>query len=324
MPSLMHEFLVDMFRDCPSLAPELLRRAVGPGSGANSPGVRRTARATSAEFNEAAITQVEFGTSGLAEYRADAVIRLDDDNGHALEVIVVEVQLARDGAKKWTWPLYAVGARARFTCPTSLLVVTLDDGVARSCGRPIFLDGNGSVFRPIVLGPGDLPYVTDLEQARLMPELAVLTAVAHGAQNDETSASLDAAAENVTVALSACRTLDTERSIRYADFILSSLGEAARIALEKHMTLRNYEFQSDFAKKYVKEGRDEGQQDQSRKVLLRLLAQRFDEIPDPVRARIEGAELDDLERWLDRVIPARTLDEVFRADASPADASNDG
>jgi len=81
------------------------------------------------------------------------------------------------------------------------------------------------------------------------------------------------------------------------------------------MNVQNYEFQSDFAKKYLKEGHDAGERALGRKMLLRLLAQRFDEIPDPVRARIEHAELDDLERWLDRVIPARTLDEVFQTDA---------
>jgi len=84
------------------------------------------------------------------------------------------------------------------------------------------------------------------------------------------------------------------------------------------MSLLEYEFQSDFAKKYVKQGRDEGWEEgrleDRRAVLLRQLAQRFDELPDAVRARIEQAEMEDLEVWTDRVIPARTLAEVF-ADA---------
>ncbi len=53
---------------------------------------------------------------------------------------------------------------------------------------------------------------------------------------------------------------------------------------------------------------------EQRKTLLKLLAQRFDMIPKPERERIEHADIDDLERWIERVIPATTLADVFKSE----------
>ena len=220
MPSYAHEFLVEMFRECPSLAPELLRRATELELPVGT--VPRTAAA-------------EISGLDVAEHRADAVIRLDDRDGEAREVIITEVQMDRDRDKPWTWPHYVTGMRVRFRCRTSLLVVAMDHGIACWCAR---------------------------------------------------------------------------RAIRYADFVMASLGDLARRALEQHMDilgLRNYQFQSDFIRKNVELGRKEGLRD----ALLRLLEQRFDELPAEVRQRIEGAEMSELERWIDRVITAAALDDVF-------------
>ena len=51
------------------------------------------------------------------------------------------------------------------------------------------------------------------------------------------------------------RGLDDERARFYGDIVLNSLNEAARRALEAMM--KGYEYQSDFAKKYVAQGRAE-------------------------------------------------------------------
>jgi len=285
MPSITHETLVDLFRDCPALAPELLRRAgldLGGGT---------TARVTAAAFTDL----------DPAEYRADVVIRLDLDDA-PVEAVIVEIQLDRDVKKRTSWPLYVAGAYARFGCPVTLLVVAIDDSVAAWCARPIPLDHNGSMTCPVVLGPRELPRITDVDHARALPELAVLSAAAHGAEED--------AAELAVVALSACQGLDNKRATRYADFVMASLGEVARRALESFMSLHQYEYQSEFAKKYV----EEGSKNALREVLSEQLAQRFGDLSEALRARIDNAETDDLERWTRRIIPAATLADVFRDD----------
>uniref|UniRef100_UPI003D119156 Rpn family recombination-promoting nuclease/putative transposase n=1 Tax=Haliangium sp. TaxID=2663208 RepID=UPI003D119156 len=54
-------------------------------------------------------------------------------------------------------------------------------------------------------------------------------------------------------------------------------------------------------------GRDEGQ----RLFLVRLLEARFGPLPPPLRDRVSGAKLADIERWGMRVLVAASLDEVF-------------
>lgn len=292
MPSISHESLVTLFRDCPALAPELLRRVTG----AEFPG-GTTPRLTSAEFSNL----------DAAEYRADVVVRLDTADDEAAEIVIIEVQLDRDGEKQFSWPLYMTGARARFRCRATLLVITLDQAVARWCARPIEIDRAGSVIRPVVLGPDSIPRIRDFDQARTLPELAVLSAAAHG--NEEEGPEL------VVAALSACERLDNTRAKLYADFVFATLSDTARKALETLMALQKYEYQSEFARKYVAEGREEGREEGRaealRSVLLRQLTQRFGDLPDTLRERVGQAEIEALERWSERVIPAQTLTDIF-------------
>jgi hypothetical protein len=64
---------------------------------------------------------------------------------------IFEVQLGRDDRKQYTWPLYAVAARAHYECPFVVTAVTPDPAIARWAGQPIDL-GDGMIFRPRVIG----------------------------------------------------------------------------------------------------------------------------------------------------------------------------
>ncbi len=117
---MQHEGLLLLFRNRPSLAPELLRDALGVPLPVYS-----EARVESAQLTEVVPT----------EYRADLVVRLVE--GQTFFAIVVEVQLSRDEGKGMTWPLYLASLRARVGCPTALLVVSPDAALARWCAQPI-------------------------------------------------------------------------------------------------------------------------------------------------------------------------------------------
>ena len=54
-----------------------------------------------------------------------------------------------------------------------------------------------------------------------------------------------------------------------------------------------------------------GAEQAQRRALLRLLEQRFGTLPGAVAERIDAAGFADLERWFERVLPARSLDDVF-------------
>lgn len=67
---------------------------------------------------------------------------------------------------------------------------------------------------------------------------------------------------------------DTKRKTLYVDLVLFSLGEAARRAFEALM-LKNYQYQSDFARKYFAEGRAEGVLEGELKPLVRQFERRL-------------------------------------------------
>lgn len=155
---------------------------------------------------------------------------------------------------------------------------------------------------PYVLGPSAIPEVTDEAEARLNPELAVLSAMAHGKDTDaRRAAQIAEAAQAATIAL------DADRSKLYFDLILSSLSEAARLAL-KAMDLRKYEYQSDFARHYIAQGEASGRV----ALLLRQLSLRFGALDPDARNRIAAAPVIELDAMGERLLTADTLDAVLR------------
>jgi hypothetical protein len=77
------------------------------------------------------------------------------------------------------------------------------------------------------------------------------------------------------------------------------------------MDLRSYTYQSDFARKYVAEGRDEGRTEGYRELLRAQLGQRFGELPADAVVRLDAADTDTLGAWGRRVLTAASLADVF-------------
>jgi hypothetical protein len=300
MPSLLHQSLVMLFRNRPELAPELLEQALS---------LRLPA------YTEVRIESADLGQIAPTEYHADLVVLLV--NGRPVLAIVLEVQLGRDGHKRWTWPLYAASARARYECEVCVLVVTPSTTVARWATEPIVI-GPGNTFQPLVVGPEGVPVVTDPEAARADPELAVLSAMAHGKGNDKP----ETGAQVAFAALSASLGLEDERALLYSDLIRISLGRAARKALEAMMAIpEGYEFQSEFARKHDALGRAKGitigEAQGQAKAVIGVLEARGLHVSDEQRERILGCkDLEQLAAWVRRVGVVSSADELF-AEADP-------
>lgn len=284
MPSLLHESHLLLFRNQPALAAELIR---GP-LGAELP-VFREARIAAAD-----LTEVQ-----PAEYRADMVVELWAD-GVPVYGIVIEVQLAESSRKGFVWPVYVATLRARIECPVSLLVVTPDEAVARWAAKTVFLGGLNN-FTPYVLGPSGIPEVVDDARARENPELAVLSAMAHGRDAD-----LVRAVEIAFAARKASAGLDADRSRIYGDLIMNSLSEAAREALST-MIKQKYEFQSDFAKHYIALGEANGRA----ALVMRQLTARFGHIESDVGDQVQRASVAELDLIGERLLTARTLQDAL-------------
>lgn len=262
-------------------------------------GVRVRVRPASAEFTD--LTP--------PSYHADLVLRVEDERGRLLHVFIVEIQLRRDRRKRISWPIYVTSARAQIGAGSrmTLVVLALDEAVAAWCARPIELDTNGSVLRPLVLGPGIIPKIVDAGRARARPELAVLSAVVHARAAE--------APQIATAALMACGTLDSERASLYADLVVAQLDTVARRAVEKLMEIQGYRLQTAFARRHFAAGRKEGLEEGGKEALAQMLTlqleQRFGPLPGPAARAIEDADTKTLLAWGTRVLGAESVDEVL-------------
>jgi hypothetical protein len=254
------------------------------------------------EYSEVRLDSADLTEVQPTEYRADLVVLLLD--GEPVLGIIAEVQLTRDERKRFVWPAYAVNLYARLECPVHLLVVTAEESIARWAAKPIDF-GNGSRFAPLVLGPRGIPEIVDEKKAALDPELAVLSAMAHGQDADiAKSARIAAAAQSAT------RGLDSDRSQLYFDLIFHSLSEAARRALQTMLPFK-YEYQSEFARKNYAHGLAEGKAAGQADLVERLLSRRFGKLSDDVRGRISTATTEELQKIAERLLSAQTLQEAL-------------
>ena len=320
MPSAMlHEALVHLFRERPTLAAELLAAT----------GTRLPAYAS------VRVREADLGQLRPTQHRADLTLVLVDAAERPKLGLVVEVQTQIRADKRWVWPLYVAAFHARIRAPVTLIVVAPSPSVARWARQPIASFQHGVGFAPLVLGPDAIPWIADEEVALVAPELGLLSALAHGNEDGGVAVAL--------AAIGAARRLDDERTTLYHDVIHRVLNEATRKALEKQMQLKGYEW-SDFAKKHRAEGealgrakgreegrvegREEGRvegrakgrvegRDEGRargqalglgRALLRILSTRGLRVTKAQERRILTCEdVATLERWLDGALAAESV-----------------
>ena len=177
--------------------------------------------------------------------------------------------------------------------------------MARWAGGSIEL-GPGTYCRPWVVGPSNTPAVTELQEAKKNVELAVLSAVAHGRSVD-----IPQAARIASAAIVASADIDAERSRLYLDLILITLLESAPEAIEATMNSLGFEYQSDFARRYVAQGRAEGKAEGRVEMILKLLFLRFGPLTEAVQDHVRRARDAQIDAVAERMLTAQTLDEVL-------------
>jgi hypothetical protein len=118
--------------------------------------------------------------------------------------------------------------------------------------------------------------------------------------------------------LPAIQDLDDDRGRLYWDLVYNSLNEAARHALEAMM--KGYEYQSDFARKYVAQGLSQGlteglakgRTEEAVRNLLTVLRVRGIAVPDAARERILAQQDPErLEHWLEKAVVAPSITAVL-------------
>ena len=288
MASYLHQLLLLLFRNRSRSAADLLG-----GLDVEIP-----------EYDDVHAESSDLSDLQPTEYRADLVLFLVRES-HKVLGVIVEVQLGRDEDKPYAWPAYIANLRSRYRCPVCLLVITVEDAVARWAARSIEL-GPGTCCTPWVVGPSNTPAVTELQEAKKNVELAVLSAIEHG-----NSADIPLAARVTSAAIVASAGIDSERSRLYIDLIMKCLLESAPKAIEATMNSLGIEYQSDFARRYYFEGKADGKAEGRAEILLELLALRFGPLTESVQARVRSAQGTQIGAVAERMLTAQSLDETL-------------
>ena len=117
----------------------------------------------------------------------------------------------------------------------------------------------------------DVPRITDRDAASRLPQLAVLSVMAHPQL------------EIAEVAIEAISQLPEDLLRLYTDVILKALPAELRRILEARM-IKGYQYQSDFARKYYGQGREEG----LRAAVVALARTKIESLSDADVAAIEA------------------------------------
>ncbi|WP_280267039.1 hypothetical protein [Nocardia wallacei] len=236
------------------------------------------------------------------ERRVDTLLRIETTGGPFL--LLVEAQSRDDPDKPAAWAYYLAHAHSKYRLPVVLLVVCHDKVTALWAARPPTIGlpvWPGLTVQPMVLGPHNLPIVTDTETAAADIPLAALSAVAHAKQPciGDILKALATALKQVT---------DEEDRAILAELTELGLGTTPAAHLWRQLMTDLSFFRSASSQMLRDEGRVEGIAGS----ILRILDHRHIPVPDTARDRIITCDdLELLDTWLDRAIDATSIDEVL-------------
>jgi hypothetical protein len=167
MVSAHHEGPLWLLRLWPTLVVDLLRRSLAAGGQPLVP-----------ECDEVAIASEDASMPLPIERRADLVLALRR-RGQVVLQLVVEVQLRPNEDKRRRLPEDVAAVHGRGEGPVIGLFLCVDEPTARWARRPVESFQLHSPFVPLVLGPAEIPRILDEENARMAPEVTLLSGLVH-------------------------------------------------------------------------------------------------------------------------------------------------
>jgi hypothetical protein len=242
------------------------------------------------------------------ERRVDTVLKVAPSDGEEF-LLAIESQSRRAPAKATSWAYYAAHLHAKYDLPVLLVVVCNDRTTATWAAGP-FSYGVGTwttqVTHPFVLGPDNVPEITDESMMAQQPALATLSAIVHS-KSRETPAILEMLARGM-------RSFDRETTQYWCELLEIGLENTpAKETWRELMAVVSF-FPGRgtlFEQRYL-EGQAEGKAEDRASLILRVLEKRGIPFPESVRERITSCtDLDTLTLWFDRSLTAATADELF-------------
>ncbi|MGW0801856.1 hypothetical protein [Nonomuraea sp. NPDC002799] len=213
--------------------------------------------------------------------------------------VILEVQREYDEGKNWTWPVYLATLRGRVKCPCILLVFCPNPAEARKCAKPIHMGHPEWTLHPIVLGPDQVPMVTDIARAIAEPELMALSAIVHGAG--------DEGLKVLQVLYDSQQHLSKEER-SYSDLVVALLPESVVTKFKEISMAILDEIKHPWVRGWIDHGKAKGEA----KAILIFLNRRGIPIPQEAQERILACtDQEILESWISRAVTASSVDELF-------------
>ncbi|GAA3492809.1 hypothetical protein GCM10018987_68920 [Streptomyces cremeus] len=284
----------------------------------------RTARALGHPFADAvdvSLMPTDCTTPDALERRVDSLLRFDTQGPEGTFLLAVEAQSAKDPDKPGSWAYYVAFLQEKYRLPVLPVVICNDRRTAAWASRPVDFgvpQWPALTLRPLVLGPHNVPVVTDPDVARDDIPLATLSAITH-------SKDPDAGAILKTLA-AALKTVDEDDAIIFVEFTERGLGKTPAAEIWRKIMAADLSFfRSETAQKLRAEGRTEGRTEGRAKDVLLLLSRRDIEVTDALRERVMACtDFDVLEGLFVRAITATSAEELFDEAAPDAAVRAEG
>lgn len=304
MAKIPHEALHHLFRDDPGLFTRSVRRLFDEEF---------------PEIREVAEINVDATSIDAVERYIDTALWVSTAKG--AEFLIIEAQgepPSKEKIRSWAW--YLSFLENKYRMPASLLIVTAKKSTARECRGALSLGPSrrpAMRLDPYVIGPDNMPLITDAAQASEDVVFSVFALLAQRL-NPEVK-------EAMPPLMSALDALDNDTARYYAEFVEGGLGEGCQREIWKQiMKTMTYgyvsELKQEFREEGLAEGREEGREEgleegrvegESR-MLLTVLHARGLNLTDAERERIRTCtDHDRLAAWAVRAATATSMAEVF-------------
>ncbi|MEV7285403.1 hypothetical protein AB0O01_12690 [Streptomyces sp. NPDC093252] len=245
------------------------------------------------------------------ERRVDTVLRVGPSDGEDF-LLAIEAQSDKKEAKSASWAYYVSYLQSKFGLPVLLVVVCQDLATAKWATGPFDCGTAGWTTQrttPLVVGPHNLPIITDPRTALKKPALAVLSALAH-ARGREGLAILEAIAK----ALQQLLETDPGSASYFFEFLEITLGDTpSGEEWSRIMTFVSYfPGRGTVRERAYLEGKAEGEARGRAKGILLALDVRGIAVPDAARERITTCtDLDLMGLWMERSRTVERAEDLF-------------
>ncbi|MEV5414224.1 hypothetical protein AB0K60_35985 [Thermopolyspora sp. NPDC052614] len=288
MPAILHDTLAKLLREHPELAIDVLRNRLGVD----------IPRGLSVQ-----VAPVELNDRPSRPLHPDLVLTVGPRQNPVL-AIIIEVQNGPMSEKRAMLPRYAAALWLRLDCPVIVLVICPDAAVAAEAAEPIPTTLATYTLTPEVLGPREIPVITDATEMKVNPLLSLMSVALYGRNRSVAQAFVEAAQTKA----------DGDIPYYYEYGYCMSSSEIRNL-LEEIMAT-TWPVYSPYAKKHYGEGREDGRAEGlaegEAKAVLTVLEARGFAVTEAVRARVlDCTDVALLEELVRRSATVTTPEDLF-------------